>query len=115
MTETRLVSNEPRIVLFASAAQIGMVTDRLAGVAAIVITEDAGALDEDLRNAIRHAGTPVLMASATAERADGFDGLPAFTPDGKWMIWTSQRGPNTMNDPRPTSQMWVARVLDIAP
>ena len=47
--------------------------------------------------------------------ADGFDGLPAFTPDGKWMIWTSQRGPNTMNDPRPTSQMWVARVLDIAP
>ena len=75
MTETRLVSNEPRIVLFASAAQIGMVSDRLAAVAAIVITEDAGALDEDLRNAIRHAGTPVLMASATAERADGFDGL----------------------------------------
>ncbi len=47
--------------------------------------------------------------------ADGFDGLPAFTPDGRWMIWTSQRGANTMNDERPTSQMWVARILDIAP
>lgn len=47
--------------------------------------------------------------------ADGFDGLPAFTPDGQWMIWTSQRGENTMNDARPTSQMWVARILDIAP
>jgi TolB protein len=41
--------------------------------------------------------------------ADGFDGLPAFSADGKHLIFTSQRGPNSENDPRPTSQVWVAR------
>lgn len=33
----------------------------------------------------------------------GFDGLPAFSPDGKWMMWTSARGEDK------TSQIWVAR------
>ena len=32
----------------------------------------------------------------------GFDGLPVFSPDGKWMMWTSKRGPDR------TSQVFVA-------
>ena len=31
------------------------------------------------------------------------DVLPAFSPDGKWMMWTSSRGPGK------SSQIWVAR------
>ena len=41
--------------------------------------------------------------------AAGFDGLPVFTPDGRWMMWTSQRDPDTNGSG--TSQLWVARVV----
>lgn len=41
--------------------------------------------------------------------ATGFDGLPAFSADGKHLIFTSQRGDNTESDPRPTSQVWIAK------
>jgi Tol biopolymer transport system component len=34
---------------------------------------------------------------------EGADVLPVFSPDGKWMMWTSKRGPEK------TSQVWVAR------
>ncbi len=34
---------------------------------------------------------------------NGFDGLPVFSPDGNWMMWTSKRGQEK------TSQIWVAR------
>lgn len=37
--------------------------------------------------------------------ADGADVLPAFDADGKWMIWTSQRGQDG------SSQLWAARWL----
>lgn len=44
--------------------------------------------------------------------ASGFDGLPAFTPDGSWMIWTSQRGSEGADGSiaRGSSQLWAARV-----
>lgn len=42
--------------------------------------------------------------------AEGFDGLPVFSDDGDWMMWTSQRGPKFGDDQRPTSQIWIARV-----
>lgn len=35
--------------------------------------------------------------------ADGADVLPAFSPDGTWLIWTGQRGPER------SSQLWAAR------
>lgn len=41
--------------------------------------------------------------------ARGFDGLPAFTPDGQWMIWTSQRGAGPESE-KPSSQLWAARI-----
>jgi len=37
--------------------------------------------------------------------ADGADVLPAFDRDGRWMIWTSQRGADA------SSQLWAARWL----
>ena len=35
--------------------------------------------------------------------ANGPDLLPAFSPDGKWLMWTTRRGPEG------TSQIWVSR------
>lgn len=40
----------------------------------------------------------------------GFDGLPAFTADGTWMIWTAQRGAQRSGEERPSSQIWGAKV-----
>lgn len=47
--------------------------------------------------------------------APGFDGLPVFSGDGKWMMWTSQRGPLHADETKPSSQLWVARVVDTSP
>lgn len=48
---------------------------------------------------------PIRITSAT-----GFDGLPVFSNDGQWMMWTSQRGgPWDQAGARPSSQLWVAR------
>lgn len=48
----------------------------------------------------------------------GFDGLPAFTADGQWMIWTAQRGVQREGEERPSSQIWGAKVdldaIDVA-
>lgn len=46
--------------------------------------------------------------------APGADILPAFSADGAWMMWTSQRGGAGPGEQRPTSQVWVARVRDAA-
>ncbi len=40
--------------------------------------------------------------------AAGADILPAFSADGKWLMWTSQRGPKTEGEDKPSSQLWVA-------
>jgi len=42
--------------------------------------------------------------------ARGFDGLPAFSPDGQWMIWTAQRGAQREGEDRPSSQVWGAKI-----
>lgn len=39
--------------------------------------------------------------------ADGFDGLPAFSSDGRLLLWTSQR---TIDGGVGTSQVWLARI-----
>jgi TolB protein len=41
--------------------------------------------------------------------AEGFDGLPVFSPDGRTMIWCAQRGPVLEGEGRPSSQIWAAR------
>lgn len=40
----------------------------------------------------------------------GFDGLPVFSPDGRYLMWTAQRGADRAADGRPSSQMWLARL-----
>jgi len=40
--------------------------------------------------------------------AEGFDGLPVFSRDGRTMIWCAQRGPLAEGEGRPSSQIWVA-------
>ncbi len=71
---------------------------------------------------VSHANYEVFAVDATgdrpaAERATvritdgrGFDGLPVFTPDGQWMMWTAQRGPLFPGEARPSSQLWAARI-----
>ncbi len=53
--------------------------------------------------------TPPRKARIT--HAPGFDGLPAFSRDGRLLIWTSQRGPKRDDEARPSSQMWVSEVV----
>lgn len=40
--------------------------------------------------------------------APGFDGLPVFSADGKWMMWTAQRGEDRSTDGKASSQLWIA-------
>ncbi|MFG0257854.1 MAG: TolB family protein [Phycisphaerales bacterium JB043] len=64
------------------------------------------------------AGQPTPTTSLASRRithATGFDGLPVFSPDGQWMMWTSQRAGAEPGQERPSSQLWVARVGDITP
>lgn len=39
----------------------------------------------------------------------GADVLPVFSADGRWMMWTSQRGGKIASEERPSSQIWIAR------
>lgn len=39
----------------------------------------------------------------------GFDGLPVFSRDGQWMMWTAQRGDDRDSKGKPSSQIWIAR------
>ena len=49
------------------------------------------------------------LAKARVTNATGADVLPAFSPDGKWMMWTAQRGELAPGETRPSSQLWIAR------
>ncbi len=41
--------------------------------------------------------------------APGFDGLPVFSADGEWMMWTAQRGEDRSPDGKASSQLWIAK------
>lgn len=45
--------------------------------------------------------------------AEGFDGLPVFSDDGKHFMWTAQRGSTHADEDRPSSQIWIGRVGDM--
>ncbi|MEM1183831.1 MAG: hypothetical protein AAGI53_02410 [Planctomycetota bacterium] len=64
-------------------------------------------------NALDSEGEPFSESQRTTARvthASGFDGLPVFSPDGRHMMWTSQRGPATDGEVRSSSQLWIAEV-----
>jgi len=52
---------------------------------------------------------PEHTARLRVTQSRGFDGLPAFTKDGKWMIWTAQRGAAPESE-KPSSQLWAAKI-----
>ncbi len=52
------------------------------------------------------------LESRRITHAAGADVLPVFSPDGRLMMWTAQRGPMVEGEQRPSSQLWVARVVD---
>ncbi len=41
--------------------------------------------------------------------APGADVLPVFSDDGKYMMWTAQRGPLADGESKPSSQVWVSK------
>jgi hypothetical protein len=47
--------------------------------------------------------TPVRVTFAA-----GADVLPVFSPDASLFMWTSQRGPKSPGEQRPSSQLWIA-------
>ena len=49
------------------------------------------------------------LRRARVTSSNGADVLPVFSPDGRHMMWTGQRGPLGEGDTRPTSQLWIAR------
>jgi len=65
-----------------------------------VLTAAAGASKEG----------PVHVAAARARitQADGADVLPVFSPDGQWLMWTSQRGAKAPGEAKASSQVWIA-------
>lgn len=68
------------------------------------------AVDRDLMNAAG-AGYYVKVPNLARHRittAAGADLLPAFSADGKWMMWTSQRGAMIEGETKPSSQLWIA-------
>ena len=54
---------------------------------------------------------PGELAKRRITFADGFDGLPVFSADGKMMMWTCQRGDVFPGEQRPSSQVWIAEVV----
>ncbi len=58
---------------------------------------------------------PADLKKRRLTHGPGFDGLPAFSPSGDLMMWTSQRGPKLEHEARPSSQLWIAKVGDVAP
>ena len=43
-------------------------------------------------------------------QAGGADVLPVFSPDGRYLMWTAQRGELADGEQRPSSQLWIAEV-----
>ncbi len=56
-----------------------------------------------------------VVGSKRITHAPGFDGLPVFSPDGAYMMWTSQRGLSLPKEARASSQIWIARAKYTAP
>jgi hypothetical protein len=59
--------------------------------------------------ALRSGTKPTDMPRRRITSADGADVLPAFSPDGKFMMWTSQRGPKAEGEEKSSSQLWLAQ------
>ena len=67
-------------------------------------------------NAGKDAREPGELKHKRVTFAAGFDGLPVFSDNGRWMLWTSQRrDAGDAPDVAPGSQVWAARVVGAKP
>lgn len=66
------------------------------------------AIDCDMQ-ALRAGASPSSLKHTRITHAPGADILPAFSPDGSLMMWTSQRGPKLDTEDKPSSQLWIAQ------
>jgi TolB protein len=66
-------------------------------------------------SALRAGVKPSDLKRTRITYAPGADILPAFSPDGKLMMWTSQRGPRAKGEEKPSSQLWIAEWAAPAP
>jgi Tol biopolymer transport system component len=57
---------------------------------------------------LRHGRDPKNLKHVRVTQASGADILPSFSPDGRMMMWTSQRGPKIESEEKPSSQLWIA-------
>ena len=58
---------------------------------------------------LRSGATPSDLKRHRITSADGTDILPVFSPEGRYMMWTAQRGPMVAGDQKPSSQLWIAQ------
>jgi Tol biopolymer transport system component len=57
----------------------------------------------------RTVDEPMTLGTRRITYASGADVLPVFSDDGKYMMWTAQRGPMVDGESKPSSQVWVAQ------
>lgn len=57
---------------------------------------------------LRAGAKPADLKRIRITQASGADVLPVFSPDGRTMMWTAQRGPMVSGEQKPSSQLWVA-------
>lgn len=69
------------------------------------------AVDVDME-ALRAGKAPADLPRRRITQASGADVLPAFSTDGKLMMWTSQRAPKQEGEDRASSQLWIAEWND---
>lgn len=55
------------------------------------------------------AQSAALSKHVRITHAPGADVLPAFSPDGTWLMWTSQRQGPAAGEQRASSQLWIAK------
>lgn len=51
---------------------------------------------------------PAKLRHRRITSAPGADVLPVFSEDGKYLMWTAQRGPLASGETKPSSQVWTA-------
>jgi TolB protein len=66
------------------------------------------AIETPLEALASEKADPGSLRRVRVTRTPGADVLPAFSADGRWMMWTTTRGERREGQARPGSQLWIA-------